>query len=237
MISETQDEEKVPMTVKFNVGGKVYEVSKSLLDIFPNTVLSKMASSWSSASSPIFIDRDPERFASCLDYMRGDGTVHLLETVSKSAFLKDLEFLGFVGVDETKIDDGKSTSQCVERCLQVTNSCKSRIARLEKEANDLDTKAKALNKELRAVRSDCCRRQEEIKLERVILKCFAASVASTEDCFQVNYKDFGARNVHLDQYFIESCEKLGVLVDVGGSTSWYDVTLRRKTNPDESRQE
>ena len=54
-------------------------------------------------SIPTFIDRDPDRFAYCLDYMRGNGKVYLPEMVSIMAFIDELKFFGFEDVDETKI--------------------------------------------------------------------------------------------------------------------------------------
>jgi hypothetical protein len=47
-------------TVSFNVGGTDYEVSWSLLDSFPGTMLHKIAieREETGSSDPIFIDRD-----------------------------------------------------------------------------------------------------------------------------------------------------------------------------------
>jgi hypothetical protein len=83
-------------TVCFDVGGKIYKVSRSLLQAHPDTMLARIASeTWQSDSSSqtIFIDRDNERFRYCLDYLR-DGSVDLPMTVSKEALLKDLEYFG-----------------------------------------------------------------------------------------------------------------------------------------------
>mmetsp|Transcript_1179 Transcript_1179/g.2393 ORF Transcript_1179/g.2393 Transcript_1179/m.2393 type:complete len:94 (-) Transcript_1179:697-978(-) len=68
-------------TVTFNVGGKHYEVSISLLEGYPDTVLAEKA--FMETTSPIFLDRDPDRFAYCLDYMRDNGRVNLPESVTK----------------------------------------------------------------------------------------------------------------------------------------------------------
>ncbi|KAL7556391.1 hypothetical protein ACA910_010864 [Epithemia clementina (nom. ined.)] len=65
-------------TVRFNVGGTVFEVAQSLLDQFPTTMLARMASeTWHQKTTqhePIFIERDSKRFRYVLDYMR-DGKV------------------------------------------------------------------------------------------------------------------------------------------------------------------
>ncbi len=88
---ETNDGGKA--TVKLNVGGSVYEISKSLLDQYPDTMLARMVSdTWSSGRNSgqntcLFIERDGERSRYCLDYMRDGGIVDLPPTVSKNALL------------------------------------------------------------------------------------------------------------------------------------------------------
>ena len=71
---------------KFNVGGVRYEVSQSLLDANPNTMLAKSASKqWNEdPDADIFIERDGARFGLVLDYIR-DGRVSLPVTLSKDA--------------------------------------------------------------------------------------------------------------------------------------------------------
>lgn len=92
-------------TAKFNVGGKIYEVSRATLNKFPNTMLARMASEmWQDNKNAVmFIERDSERFRYCLDYMR-DGKVHLSPVVSKEALLADLEYFAFEDVKESDID-------------------------------------------------------------------------------------------------------------------------------------
>jgi BTB/POZ domain len=110
--------------VVFDVSGRIFKVRRTVLDIYPETVLSRAASElWSAtnvstlvaeAESPpqsvqkekkkpeaIFIDRDSDRFACVIDFMRNNGIVELPVTVSRDAFLRDLEYYGF---DETNID-------------------------------------------------------------------------------------------------------------------------------------
>ena len=95
-------------TVTFNVGGKKYEVSRSLIGRFPNTILARMTSelwlgSVEAKDKPIFIERDGDRFRYCLDYMR-DGWVSVPITISKDGIVKDLEYYGFEGVDPAAIE-------------------------------------------------------------------------------------------------------------------------------------
>lgn len=108
------------ITVRFNVGGRIYEVSRSLLDLFPNTMLSRMVSDmWqevqvarngdgdgddqNEAAPLIFVDRNGDRFQYVLDYMRDGQKASLPFTVSKEGFLKDLEYYGFDDVDAKSI--------------------------------------------------------------------------------------------------------------------------------------
>jgi len=84
-------------TVTFNVGGTKYEVARTLLDTHPNSMLATMASErWKGdgdGTKSLFVERDCERFRLCLDYMR-DGRVFLPLTISKRAFLADMEYYG-----------------------------------------------------------------------------------------------------------------------------------------------
>jgi hypothetical protein len=91
-------------TVKFNIGGQVYDVSRSMLDQHPDTMLSKSASKlWqSNPESEIFIERNGFRFQYVLDFLR-DGSVRLPITECKDAFIKELEYYG-VAFDKAKID-------------------------------------------------------------------------------------------------------------------------------------
>jgi hypothetical protein len=90
---------------RFNVGGEYFEVSRSTLNKFPNTMLTRMASeTWHQDPQAImFIERDGQRFRYCLDYMR-DGKVHLPLAISREALLAYLEYFGFENVDATAIE-------------------------------------------------------------------------------------------------------------------------------------
>jgi hypothetical protein len=90
--------------VKFNVGGVRYEVSMSLLDAYPKTMLATSASKqWhENPDGEIFIERDGKRFRLVLDYMR-DGRVHLPIRASRDALLLDLEYYGFEDVSTADI--------------------------------------------------------------------------------------------------------------------------------------
>jgi len=74
--------EEVSDAVKFNIGGTLYEVSRSLLKQHPNTMISRMTSeTWQQQQQQkqghdeaLFIERDGPRFRYILDYM-WDGKI------------------------------------------------------------------------------------------------------------------------------------------------------------------
>jgi len=79
--------------IDFNIGGTSFHVSKSLLDQYPESVLSRMtAPDWEDDSKePVFIDRSGVMFDQVLSYMR-DSKVTLPMTVSKTAFEEELVY-------------------------------------------------------------------------------------------------------------------------------------------------
>jgi len=97
-------------TVKFNVGGRNFETSRSVIDQHQDTMLARLVSdTWQenaagSSSTPIFIDRNGDIFAYVLDYLRY-GSISLPITIEKEMFLRDLDYYGIVptpGTVETK---------------------------------------------------------------------------------------------------------------------------------------
>jgi len=96
-------------TVTFDVGGKQYKVARTLLEAHPNSMLAIMASKrWDGdGDKKLFVERDCERFRLCLDYMR-DGRVYLPVTISKMAFLADMEYYGIdVNEDAVHLEDSQ----------------------------------------------------------------------------------------------------------------------------------
>ncbi len=91
--------------VKFNIGGQRYEVSRSLLRIYPESMIAKCASDeWQEdPDAEIFIEGDGDLFRYVLTYLR-HGSVCLPITESKGALMKELEFYGIV-VDEECISN------------------------------------------------------------------------------------------------------------------------------------
>ena len=125
--------------VKFNVGGRHYEVPRSLIETFPSTMLARMTSeTWQKdPEATLFIDRNGERFQYCLDYMR-DGAVWLPLNVPKEGILLDLDYFGFEEVDTTKIHGGRSNLaagqhliKCKEEHERVFLTCMENVQAAE----------------------------------------------------------------------------------------------------------
>ncbi len=86
--------------VRYNVEGRVFQISHELVQRHPTTKLAIMAKQqqqqqqqWNN-SDGIFLDGNSDRFSYVLDYVR-TGQVMLPATISKAALLQDLHFYGF----------------------------------------------------------------------------------------------------------------------------------------------
>ena len=128
--------------IKFNVGGVHYEVSQSLLNSCPNSMLAKCASKqWhQDPNTEIFIDRDGDRFRLVLDYLR-DNHVSLPVGCSKDSLLLDLEYYGFENVHPNDIDDKEATTclfgQCTLLAQELLDSWESKLAEHQRIVREL----------------------------------------------------------------------------------------------------
>jgi hypothetical protein len=88
-----------------NVGGTRYEVSRLLMEMYPDTMLARLISDeWSGEDDQeIFIDRDGPQFQYVLDYMR-DQKATLAMNINKESILTELEYFGFIDVPSESID-------------------------------------------------------------------------------------------------------------------------------------
>lgn len=81
-------------TIKFNVGGTHYEVSKSLLENFKDSMLERSASKvWNEGGNEVFIEGNGHRFQYVLDFMRHEK-VTLPSSESIEAFLTEMKYYG-----------------------------------------------------------------------------------------------------------------------------------------------
>ena len=97
-------------TVKFNVGGKHFEVSRALIDARPESMLAKMISeTWEQdPESPMFIDRDGDLFALVLNYLRY-GSIELPVTVPQAMFQRELDYYAVSAADGSVTQEKKKT--------------------------------------------------------------------------------------------------------------------------------
>jgi hypothetical protein len=104
-------------------------------------MLAKICSdTWQSdPTSEVFINRDGERFRYVLDYLR-DGSVALPLSIPKAAFLKELEYFGFEGVDAGSItvdySSANEASNYIAECYaNFKKECQARVNDLEMKIN------------------------------------------------------------------------------------------------------
>jgi hypothetical protein len=138
-ISKSDSSTDSSRTVKFNVGGRHYEVSRSLIERFPETMLAKMVSeTWQKdPEATLFIDENGDRFQYCLDYMRRKE-VWIPLSVPKEALLQDLDYYGFENVDPGKIYGGSSNLaaalhliKCKKEHEKVLSTCVENVEAAE----------------------------------------------------------------------------------------------------------
>ena len=80
--------------IKFNVGGTRYEVSRTLLEDFPQTLLERSASKvWNEGGDEVFIEGNGHRFQYVLDFMRY-GKITLPSSENHDAFFTEIEYYG-----------------------------------------------------------------------------------------------------------------------------------------------
>ena len=129
-------------TIKFNVGGQIYEVSRSLLDLHSDTMLARSASTqWhKDRDSEIFIDRDGTLFNYVLKYLR-DIKISVPLTISKNDLLNELAYYGVKDVVKESIDDSESQSfHAVKYFNKGGQVMRDTLIRTRSEASDLNTK-------------------------------------------------------------------------------------------------
>ena len=120
--------------VQFDVGGRLFKTSRSLIDEHEGTMLARLVSdTWQEdPTKPVFIDRDGDMFAQVLNYLRY-GSISLPITVSKDMFLRDLDFYGILPVE------GSVKTASEAWAIEVDNRHKE-IDTLEAEKKDLEAK-------------------------------------------------------------------------------------------------
>ena len=126
-------------TVKLNVGGTKYEVSTSLIERYPDTMLAKLISDrWlEDPEQEIFIERNGFCFQYVLDYMRDNQAFPM--TVTVASVLQELDYFGFDDIPEGAVDGksarvttAKNMAACAEEYRSVYSSLEFQKSELEK---------------------------------------------------------------------------------------------------------
>jgi hypothetical protein len=97
-------------TVQFDVSGRVFKVSRALIDAVPDSMLARMISeTWEQEpGKPMFIDRDSDLFAQVLNYLRY-GSIELPVTITQAMFQHELDYYGIPAVDGSVTQVKKKT--------------------------------------------------------------------------------------------------------------------------------
>lgn len=138
-------------SIKLNVGGKPYEISRSLINQFAESMIGKLVSdTWQRAdrNETIFIDRDGDIFGHVLNYMRY-GSIELPASLPKSMFQRELDFYGLPNTSaikqESSIETMKELQQYVKEAelhhdmLLIATSCYHQYMMGKKVVHIVDT--------------------------------------------------------------------------------------------------
>ena len=101
-------EAKPSNTVQFNVSGRHFQVSRSLIEQHPDSMLGQFLTS--DDPGTIFIDRDGDIFAQVLNYLRY-GSIILPANIPREMFLRDLEFYEIVCDDQEAVQSASDTQK------------------------------------------------------------------------------------------------------------------------------
>ena len=94
-----------PDRIRLNVGGRHFEVSRSLIDQLGSMLARLVSDTWNDDSDEVvFIDRDGDLFAQVLGYLRY-GSVELPANVSRGAFRREMDYYG-LAYDDAAVTDG-----------------------------------------------------------------------------------------------------------------------------------
>ena len=134
-------------TVRFNVGGRHFEVSRSTLDLYPTTVLAKAVSKNWKPSAVYYVDRNGDRFQYVLDWMR-DGEVHLPVTESRQAIAKEFQYYGIDVMEKTihqgTLEGGKILTTASGNVFEEIDEINQAIEKAKKEMKAQETKKHAI---------------------------------------------------------------------------------------------
>jgi len=128
-------------TIRYNVGGHIFEVSHDVVNRHPTTILAKTASEFlqNGSAAEIFIDGNAERFSHVLDYLRSGRTI-LPITVPKATFMQDLNYYGFQNIDPNNIDAVTAPVNALDQVVKMEENYKEDLKRRDAELATLQLK-------------------------------------------------------------------------------------------------
>lgn len=109
-------------TILFDVGGKMFRVSRSLIDNWPESMLARLVSdTWRQEGGdsreeerrPIFVDRNGDTFQVVLDYMRY-GCIALPRNLPRWSFIREVDYYG-IHVNDDDIISPNSACEELDR--------------------------------------------------------------------------------------------------------------------------
>jgi len=160
-------------TVKFNVGGTVFEVARSTIQTFPHALLAKMIDgpfqSGKDGGGAYFVDRNPQMFNIILDVHR-DNKVYESPMVTSDQVVAELQFYGL-----HDFADG----YMAERTIPTDEASEERLVAFCKEMN-LET-TETFQPEL-AGSSKLERRLHQVSKLRTLLKDTFKGAVTLDDC-------------------------------------------------------
>lgn len=147
-------------TVKLNVGGKIFELYRSLIEQYPDTILTKAIVEDDKDKKSvvqqvvdeevIFFDSDSERFGYILDYMR-DGKVALpCFNISKEALMEDFLYFGFRHIDPRVIKRDLTIPVVMDKLKCYKSTYSNKLSECEK------AQAEAIENKREATLGYCC---------------------------------------------------------------------------------
>ena len=110
--------ESKPPEIVFDVGGRTFKVSRSLIEHYSETMLGRLISDeWQANSNDesIFVDRNGDLFAFVLDYLRY-GSVELPHNVPRSNFLRTTQTRMISGSNVIPLSTRLNTSVHLMHC-------------------------------------------------------------------------------------------------------------------------
>ena len=133
----TDKQSTTPQTVGFNVGGKLVETSRSLIDEHLDTMLARLVSdTWQEdPTKSVFIDRDGDIFAQVLNYLRY-GSIVLPDKIVKEMFLRDMDYYGIIPAEGTVQTSSEAWAKQVKDRVKKIDELESEASLLKME-NDI----------------------------------------------------------------------------------------------------